>query len=59
MLKLARKRNQRIVLTMDGRVIAQIAVGEIHGNTVRLVIDAPAQVRIWREELFRRSVEHE
>ena len=58
-LVVARKMNQKTVLILDGRIIAEIAIGQIHGETVRLVIDAPPEVEIWREELFRRSGEHD
>ncbi len=58
-LVIARKTKQKTVLILNGQIIAEIAIGQIHGETVRLVIDAPPEVEIWREELFRRSGEQD
>jgi carbon storage regulator len=49
MLVLTRKLNQSILIDGDIRVM----VVELHGNQVRLGIDAPKSVRILREELRR------
>lgn len=54
MLSLGRRRNETIVVIQDGRVIARITVSGISRNTVRLVFDAPADVKVWREEVLQR-----
>jgi carbon storage regulator len=48
MLVLNRKVGERIVIG-DGIVVTVVAV---HGQQVRVGIEAPASVRIWREELL-------
>jgi len=48
MLILNRKVGERIVIG-DGIVVTVVAV---HGQQVRVGIEAPASVRIWREELL-------
>ena len=47
MLILNRKVGERIVIG-DGIVVTVVAV---HGQQVRVGIEAPASVRIWREEI--------
>ncbi len=59
MLSLGRRRNETIVVIQDGRVIARITVGGISRNAVRLVFDAPPDVKVWREEVLRRRGELE
>ena len=49
MLVLSRKRSERIVI---GSAI-QITVVKLEGNQVRLGIEAPGDVSIYREELIR------
>ena len=49
MLVLSRKLNETIVINGDIRV----TVVSIHGNQVRLGIEAPESVRIFREETLR------
>ncbi|MGP0066457.1 MAG: carbon storage regulator CsrA [Isosphaeraceae bacterium] len=51
MLVLSRKRDQSIVIDGDIR----ITVVSIHGNQVRLGIEAPNSVSIFREELRDRA----
>lgn len=48
MLVLARKREQTIVI--DGRIT--IKVIHVRGNSVRLGIEAPDGVPVWRSELL-------
>jgi len=48
-LILARKSNESIIIGGDIR----ITVLEIHGENVKLGIDAPATVKILREELYK------
>ena len=50
MLVMARKAKQKILLYLDGQVIAEIVITSLTGNTVRLGIVAPPRVEIWREE---------
>jgi carbon storage regulator len=50
MLVLSRKLNQRIVIDRD-IILTLVGIG---GNQVRLGIEAPATVRIFREELCDR-----
>lgn len=47
MLVLSRKRNESILI--DGAI--RITVVSIRGNQIRLGIEAPDQVRVFREEL--------
>jgi carbon storage regulator len=53
MLVLSRKRNESIVIHGDIR----ITVVDIRGNQVRLGIEAPDSVGIFRQELFGRADE--
>ena len=48
MLVLSRQQNEAIVI--DGDI--KITVVEIHGNRIRLGIEAPREKAIWREELI-------
>ena len=47
MLVLSRHQDEAIVI--DGRI--KITVVEIRGNKIRLGIEAPRDVAVWREEL--------
>lgn len=47
MLVLSRKVGQRVVIAED--IIVEVL--EVRGQTIRLGIEAPAEVPIWREEL--------
>lgn len=49
MLVLARKKGQSIMIGQD----IKIFVVEVTGETVRLGIEAPPQMEIFREEIFR------
>lgn len=49
MLVLARKKGQAIMIGQD----IKITVLEVSGETVRLGLEAPAQLEIFREELYR------
>jgi len=51
MLVLSRKENERLVI--GDNIVVQIV--RVSGGTVRLGIEAPAEVPIRREELARRS----
>jgi carbon storage regulator len=51
MLILTRMKDQRIVIN-NGTVV--VTVVEISGNSVKLGIDAPAEIPIHREEVQRR-----
>jgi carbon storage regulator len=60
MLVLSRKKNERIVLTVQLPGIGTLAtihvgVAEIRGDKVRLGIEAPVEVAIDREEIFLRK----
>lgn len=48
MLNITRRRGERIVLGDD----VFISVLEVSGQTVRLGIDAPRSVRVYREEIW-------
>ena len=47
MLVLSRQENESIVI--DGEIVVTIL--EIRGNQIRLGIEAPQEVAVWREEL--------
>jgi carbon storage regulator len=47
MLVLSRKENEAIVI--DGKIVVTIL--EIRGNQIRLGIEAPMDVAVWRGEL--------
>jgi carbon storage regulator len=47
MLVLSRKENQSIVI--DGCI--KVTIVEIRGDKIRLGIEAPKEVAVWREEL--------
>ncbi len=49
MLVLARKKGQSILIGKDIKIV----VAEITGEIVRLGIEAPSQLEIFREELYR------
>ncbi len=49
MLVLARKKGQSIMIGKD----IKIMVVEVTGETVRLGIEAPGQLEIFREEIYR------
>lgn len=49
MLVLARKKGQSIMIGRD----IKIFVADVTGETVRLGIDAPASLEIYREEIYR------
>ena len=50
MLVLSRKRGERIVIGPN----IELTVVDIRGNKVRLAVDAPRDVSIHRQEVFRR-----
>jgi carbon storage regulator CsrA len=51
MLVLSRKLGERIVAPQCGLTIT---VSAIHGNIVRLAFSAPAEIDVYREEVWRR-----
>lgn len=57
MLVFSRNKNQRIVLSEGGRVLAVIEVVEIRGDKVRIGIVAPAEIGVDREEVFEAKQE--
>lgn len=52
MLLLSRKLGQRILVPKCALTVTVLA---IHGNTVRLGISAPAEIDVYREEVWHRS----
>jgi carbon storage regulator len=52
MLVLSRKCGERIVVPQSRLTIT---VGAIKGNSVRLVISAPTEIGVYREEVWRRD----
>jgi carbon storage regulator len=48
MLVLSRKLGERIVMS-DGVVLTVLAM---HGSQIRLGVEAPPDVSVWREEIF-------
>ncbi len=57
MLVIGRKLNESLVLELGGDEIIEIKVTEI-GNQVRLGIDAPSRMHIWRKELYLTLLEN-
>ena len=53
MLILARKKGQSIIIGKNIKVY----VAEVTGETVRLGIDAPVDIEVFREEIYRGIVE--
>ncbi len=51
MLVLSRRKDESIVI--DGRI--SIKVVEVRGNTVRLGIEAPKEIPVYRRELLTRQ----
>ena len=51
MLVLTRRINERIIIGDD--II--VTVLEVHGDQVRLGIDAPREVKVFREEVLKRD----
>jgi carbon storage regulator CsrA len=57
MLVLERHENERIVLHAGGRTLAVVTLVEIDRGRVRIGIQAPAEITIDREEVFRSKME--
>ena len=55
MLVLSRKKSDAIVINGD----IKITVLDVKGTTVRLGIEAPNEVKVWRAELHQRIQEFE
>ena len=53
MLVLSRHENEAIVI--DGRI--KLTVVKIRGNQIRLGIEAPKEVAVWREEIVASATE--
>ncbi|MBP86471.1 MAG: carbon storage regulator [Planctomycetaceae bacterium] len=53
MLVLSRKCSERVVLNLNGETVT-IEVLQIKGGRVRIGFDAPDQIAVHREELWRR-----
>ena len=51
-LVLTRKRHERVLLALPGGQKIWVEVVDAHGGSARLSIDAPASVRICREEIL-------
>ena len=53
MLTLTRKRDERIIIDdPELPYVIVIEVKDIRRNQVRLALDAPSHVRIWRKEIY-------
>jgi carbon storage regulator len=52
MLVLERKPGQKILIGNDVTLI----VKEIKGNAVRLGIEAPEEIKVWRDEVFQAKI---
>ena len=51
MLVLSRKKNESIVIEVDGKIITVVLV-EIRGDKVRLGVEAPKEVPVHRAEVY-------
>ena len=51
MLALTRREGEAVILTLDGKTIS-VELHQIEGNQARIAIDAPAEVKVVREELL-------
>ncbi|MGF1579350.1 MAG: carbon storage regulator [Gemmataceae bacterium] len=56
MLVLSRKKDEQIVVTINGQLV-YVRVLQIDGNKVRLGIEAPPEIAVHREEVWKRQVE--
>ncbi len=56
MLVLSRKKDEQIVVTINGQLV-RVRVLQIDGNKVRLGIDAPPEIAVHREEVWKRQTE--
>lgn len=56
MLVLSRKKDEQIILSVNGQQV-YVRVLQIDGNKVRLGIDAPPEIAVHREEVWRRHME--
>ena len=55
MLVLSRHENEAIVI--DGRI--KVTIVEIRGDKIRLGIEAPKEIPVWREELVASATKRE
>lgn len=53
MLALSRKEGERIIIGDPAKPLGTIKVVEIHGDQVRLGLEFPREVEIYREEIAR------
>lgn len=51
-LSVGRKDGEAVVLLLDGEEIAKVTV---YGGRVRLLVEAPEDIRVVRDELLRRE----
>jgi carbon storage regulator CsrA len=51
-LVLSRKAGERVVLIQDGKVLGTVMFADTHGDKIRLALDFPPEVKIWREEVW-------
>ena len=53
MLILSRKTGQSLILTTDAGEVIEVMISDIRsGPTVRVGIEAPKSVQIWRKEVY-------
>lgn len=52
MLVLTRKKNQKIIVSDRGRIVAKLTVADILNDRVRIGVEADRNIGVDREELF-------
>lgn len=54
MLVLSRQKNEKLLIILDGVVLAEIEPVDIRGDKVRLGVNAPKHVQVHRKEVWEK-----
>mgnify|MGYP000921683269 CR=1 FL=1 len=54
MLVLSRQKNEKLLIILDGVVLAEIEPVDIRGDKVRLGVTAPKHVQVHRKEVWEK-----
>ena len=52
MLILARKKDEKVIISRNGKILCEIMITDIHSGNVRLGFEAMSDLSIDREEVF-------